>query len=81
MFNLFKGINKNKASIEPKTKVQTVLSEAMRLGFIERIRGELIITEYGYVNGCYRTKAGGIGFSANGIMLLLNKKKEDNQHT
>ena len=79
MFNLFKRKTKVDKTIEPGKESQTILSEAIHLGMIERNSDEFTITEYGYSNGCYRTKAGGIGFSARGVALLLNRKKVGNQ--
>ncbi len=72
MFNLFKRKAKTNMASEPVKETQTVLSKAIRLGLIKRICDEFIITEYGYANGCYRTRTGGIGFAGQSILLLAN---------
>ena len=72
MFNLFKRKAKTDMADEPEKENQTVLSKAIRLGLIEKNHDEFIITEYGYANGCYRTKIGGIGFAGQSIILLAN---------
>ena len=72
MFNLFKRKAKTNMASKPEKETQTLLSKAIRLGLIKRICDEFIITEYGYANGCYRTRTGGIGFAGQSILLLAN---------
>ena len=59
-------------AIDPGKEMQTVLSKAIRLGLVERKNDKLIITEYGYANGCYRKRTGGIGFAGQSIVLLTS---------
>ena len=51
----------------------SILEKAIRSGLIIRKDNAYLITDFGFRNGCYRTRQGGIGFSSKAILLLDTK--------